>query len=372
MVAALLLLACLGARGAPPPLSDAASLFAKNCAACHGADGDGQGTTRLDRPARSFRDGGFSYGNTEDALLRTITFGIPGTPMPAFESSLSAEERAALAAFVLALGPPVEHVDPESTVIRVGARPVIVRGYLPPIDPEGPGATERPRGLLIGRPEGVTFEYRVDDVRLLGLRQGGFVERRDWTGRGGAALAPLGTVVALVEGGDPRPSFRLAGAGELEARLAGSWIEGQAAGVAYRLERDGVAAAHVREAPRPAGTSAGAGFARTFRIVAERDVELVQRLFAFGDARRADSFATAAPEGTGTTEWTVWRRPDGMHDVFGVALSGDGQSLGAEGGVYALHLRIAAGDEVRVETTLVTAYAWTPEIRARFAAEVRR
>jgi hypothetical protein len=273
---------------------------------------------------------------------------------------------------VLALGPPVERVDPESTVIKVGARPVIVRGLLPPIAPEGAGAIERPRGLLIGRPEGVTFEYRVDDVRLLGLLQGGFVERRDWTGRGGSALAPLGTVVQLVEGGDPRPSFRLAGAGELEAHLEGSWIEGAEAGVSYRLERDGAISARVREAPRPAGTAAGAGFARTFRIVAEREVELVQRLLAEGGARRVDSFATQVPGEARATEWTVWRRPDGMHDVFGVALSAAGPSLAAEGGVYELHLRIAAGDEVRVETTHITAYAWSPEIRARFAAEVAR
>jgi hypothetical protein len=61
-----------------------------------------------------------------------------------------------------------------------------------------------------------------------------------------------------------------------------------------------------------------------------------------------------------------------MHDVFGVALSAAGPSLAAEGGVYELHLRIAAGDELRVETTHITAYAWSPEIRARFAAEVGR
>ena len=366
MSAALLLVALLGARPAPP---DAAALFAANCAACHGADGDGQGTTKLDRPARSFRAGGFSYGNTEDALLRTITFGIPGTPMPAFESSLSAEERLALAGFVLALGPPVERIDPESTVIKVGARPVIVRGLLPPIAPEGAGAIERPRGLLIGRPEGVTFEYRVDDVRLLGLLQGGFVERRDWTGRGGAALAPLGTVVQLVEGGDPRAPFRLADAGELEARLEGSWIDGDEAGVAYRLLRDGTVHAHVREAPRPAGTSAGAGFARTFRIVAERDLRLVQRVFACGEERRVDSFRTGAPDGARAMEWTVWRRADGMHDVIGVGLGADGRSPGAQGGAYELHLALAAGDEARVETVHATAYAWSPEIRARFALE---
>jgi len=45
-------------------------------------------TTELDRPARSFQDGGFSYGNTVDAILRTIVHGIPGTPMPTFDGAL--------------------------------------------------------------------------------------------------------------------------------------------------------------------------------------------------------------------------------------------------------------------------------------------
>jgi mono/diheme cytochrome c family protein len=363
----------LAAAQAPGPagaggIADAGELFAKNCASCHGETGDGRGTTKLDRPARSFRDGGFSYGNTPDALFRTITYGIPGTPMPAFESSLSVAEREALAAHVVSLGPPIEAVDPERTVIRVGARPVIVRGYLPPISA---AATGHPRGLLIGRPEGMTFEYRVDDVRLLGLRQGAFVERRDWTGRGGAALAPLGGVVQLVEGGEPAAPFAARDGVPipLKARLAGSFVEGSEAGLEYRLERDGETLAYVREAPRPAGTSVGAGFARAFRIVADRDVELVQRLFAAGDAERVDSLRTA---GAHPREWTVWRRRDGMHDVVGVELVADGRSYALRHGAYVLELAIAAGDEVRADVTVLTAYEWNDATRARFTAEVTR
>ena len=58
--------------------------------------GDGQGTTKLDRPARSFKDGGFSFGNTKEALSKTIAYGIPGSQMPAFEAALKPEERALL------------------------------------------------------------------------------------------------------------------------------------------------------------------------------------------------------------------------------------------------------------------------------------
>src|SRR6185295_1999320 len=66
----------------------ARGLFAKTCATCHGLDGSGQGPSVLDRPARNFKDGGFSFGNTADAIFNTISSGIPGTPMPAFADAL--------------------------------------------------------------------------------------------------------------------------------------------------------------------------------------------------------------------------------------------------------------------------------------------
>ena len=49
----------------PEELRAAGVTFAELCAPCHGATGDGKGTTVLDRPARSFKDGGFSFGNTK-------------------------------------------------------------------------------------------------------------------------------------------------------------------------------------------------------------------------------------------------------------------------------------------------------------------
>src|SRR5712671_5473375 len=96
-------------QGQPPAPPDvhadhpARTLFLANCAQCHGETGDGKGTTKLDRDARSFQLGGFSYGNTPEALARSITFGIPGTPMPSFEKALKPEERKLLAEYVLLL-----------------------------------------------------------------------------------------------------------------------------------------------------------------------------------------------------------------------------------------------------------------------------
>jgi mono/diheme cytochrome c family protein len=258
----------LAASAAPSVAQDstarAKELFVKNCATCHGETGDGKGATQLDRPARSFMDGGFSFGNTPEALFRTISTGIPGTPMPGFDSSLSEEERRLVASHVVTLGPPIEEVKEEDMVLDVRERPLIVRGLLPSL---GEGLPAHPRGLLVGDPSGITFEYRVDDVRLLALRQGGFVKRTDWTGRGGTPLEPLGKVVHLVEGGRPRATFSLAGGAiPLAARLSGTRVEKERVTVEYHLVRDGIEVAHVAESPRVFATPLGTGFVRHFEI----------------------------------------------------------------------------------------------------------
>jgi len=203
---ALLLAALVAAPiGAPPGdpaaalaggtalAADTGALYVEHCAKCHGEKGDGKGWTELDRPARSFQDGGFSYGNTRGALVRSIRHGIPGTPMPAFpDEVLTAAQRDALADFVIAFGPPGTVVEPGESVLHVVDRPVVVRGMLPPL---GEGDVKVQRGLLVGFPTGTTFEYRVDDVQLRALRQGEFVDRRDWGDRGGLELRPLGQVL---------------------------------------------------------------------------------------------------------------------------------------------------------------------------------
>ncbi len=240
------------------------ALFITNCAPCHGESGDGQGSTQLDRPARSFADGGFSFGNTEEALLRTISTGIPGTPMPGFDQTLDEGQRRALAQLVRALGPPTDDVETLGSQLDVHERPLVVRGKLPPIAEE---TDEHPRGLLIGTPGGLTFQYRTDDVRLLGVRLGDFVQRTDWGGRGGSALEPLGVPVFLCEGGAPRASFERPGAGDLLAKLSGSFVRGREAGLTYRLlEADGRVVATVTERVDALSTSVGSGFARHFRI----------------------------------------------------------------------------------------------------------
>ncbi len=209
LLVALLALAALAGQGAAQdqaPAADAPgrALFENNCASCHGLDGSGQGSAVLDRPARSFKDGGFSFGNTVEAISRTIVSGIPGSPMAGFGTSFSDEQLSDLAGYVRSLGPAETVVDESAAIMVVRDRPLFVRGILPPVVD---GAPLRPRGLLVGGTDGLSFEYRIDDLRLLAVRQGEFVRRTDWSGRGGTPLAPLGKIVHLFEGGDPAPMF---------------------------------------------------------------------------------------------------------------------------------------------------------------------
>ena len=195
------LLAPAGPAGLAPPSFhpgdpqgvgfDTKALYMEHCASCHGESGDGKGSAELDRPARSFLDGGYSYGNTETAVLRSVVHGIPGTPMPAFGESLSEEQQKALANYVIALGPPGTVVEPGSSVLAVGDTPLVVHGLMPALKE---GGRREPRSLVVGFPNGTTFQYRAQTAELQAIRQGDFLDRKDWGGRGGSPLEPLGQI----------------------------------------------------------------------------------------------------------------------------------------------------------------------------------
>jgi mono/diheme cytochrome c family protein len=262
-------------------LLDPAELFARACATCHGLDGSGTGPTVLDRPARNFKEGGFSIGNTPEALFRTITHGIPGSPLPTGEQALSAEQRRVLAEHVLSLGPPQRQVSEEETRLVVGDRPLVVRGILPPLE----GGTDAvPRGLLVGTPDGLTFQYDLDGVRLLAVRAGEFVRRTDWGGRGGTPLEPLGQVVWQAGPEAPRPAWTaryIAGKApdrslRLQllstdvlgdsASLTGALVDADDEGRPLRLD------ATLRESLGAAAAHGLSGFRRTLAVMPERPV----------------------------------------------------------------------------------------------------
>jgi hypothetical protein len=356
------LLACIVVSvlvAAPVRSQDARGLFLLHCASCHGETGDGHGTAKLDRPARSFKEGGFSHGNTVEAIVRTITFGIPGTPMPAAPSVLTEGERNALAEYVLSLGPPPDPVTVTDTVLRVADRPTIARGKLPPI---AEGLPERVRGLLVGLPAGLSFEYRVDDARLLGVRQGGFVERADWRSRGGDPLKPLGALLWLSGNGDPGPIFRRAEPESvLQAHLRSTSVESGRPVITYELVEPGApiaprVVALVGEMPTALRGSAGSGFSRHFGI----ESEIALRLRA----------AEAGPKlvASGLT-WCVRQRGDGSTEAVSVRGLLPGEVLTPNDGALEVALRAGEKHSRDIELSVVLAATWDDAQQARWLAE---
>ena len=269
------LLACLALGGQDTPdvtepqdlpqdLQQAHATFVELCAPCHGVNGDGKGTTELDRPARSFADGGFSFGNTSEALFRTLKSGIPGTPMPAFSGQVPDERLRELARLVQFLGPGGEPEPPKGTELVVKDRPLIVRGHFPALEGE---ESDILRGLLIGEPSGMSFQYAADDVRLLCVRLGGFVDRQDWGGRGGTPLKPLGKVIYSPI--DPlRPgAWRRSGGDYLRPRLRATSTANGKAKIEYELvDSKGAVLATCVESPRMISTSHGSGYAISYVV----------------------------------------------------------------------------------------------------------
>jgi len=261
---------------AAPVVQQSASgkeIYAVQCALCHGEKGDGDGLVKLDRPARSFLQGGFSFGNTPEAIYRTISNGIGGTPMPGFRDSLSEQERRAVTDYVIAFGPEQIVVKEGATVLSVGDRPQAIRGSFPAV---ADGVAMTPRGLLVGGLDGLSFQYDASDLRLLAVRQGAFVDRADWGDRGGAALKPLGQTIFLFADGAPTATWWTEDAEgnslPYRAQLQATEIREEVVWVEYKLFLGEEHQATVRESGKAVHYAGWSGFRRTFEIVSASDV----------------------------------------------------------------------------------------------------
>jgi high-affinity iron transporter len=87
-----------------PDLARAATLFQANCAACHGAQGRGDGPAArgMDPAPSNFHDAARMDKRSIYGLYSTVTLGVNGTPMRAF-TEFSESDRWALAFFVSGL-----------------------------------------------------------------------------------------------------------------------------------------------------------------------------------------------------------------------------------------------------------------------------
>jgi high-affinity iron transporter len=94
-----------------PSLSRGEALYAEGCAICHGPAGQGDGVraAELDPQPASFKDPGRLPDFSPYRVYNALTFGVPGTAMPAFE--LQPQERWDLAFYVLRLGHTDEPAD---------------------------------------------------------------------------------------------------------------------------------------------------------------------------------------------------------------------------------------------------------------------
>jgi mono/diheme cytochrome c family protein len=103
-VAALFVLAvALVALAAPAAAEDAAKVFAKSCAPCHGKEG-APNAVFAKQGVRSFKDEAWQKAATDAQVEKSIREGKKGTMMASFENALSAEEIKALVAYIRKLG----------------------------------------------------------------------------------------------------------------------------------------------------------------------------------------------------------------------------------------------------------------------------
>lgn len=121
-------------------------LFAKRgCVECHGAQGAGDGPAAAQLKdawgnavtPRDLTHGPLKWGNTPKDIYRTLAFGIPGTPMPAYEQTFTKDQLWALVHYIKSIQLPLPKdynpSSPKRNLISV-AKPA---GALP-TDPKDP------------------------------------------------------------------------------------------------------------------------------------------------------------------------------------------------------------------------------------------
>jgi mono/diheme cytochrome c family protein len=115
------------------------TVYQKACAACHGetGNGKGQGAMPLDPKPRDFtaalykfRSTGLGDLPTDADLLKTVTNGVPGTQMPSFAHTLTAQERADVVAYIKKVSPDFDAAEEEPAVIEIPEAPATTAEFV--------------------------------------------------------------------------------------------------------------------------------------------------------------------------------------------------------------------------------------------------
>ena len=178
-----------------PDLARGAALYTAHCAACHGAEGRGDGPAAkgLSPAPANFRDAERMAGRSVYGLYNSITLGVDGTAMTAFHQ-LSEEDRWALAFFAAKVGADAERLAqgeklwksgtardafpdlagvtslaPAEQGRRHGEEAVLVQAYL----------VAHPEALAAGRPPPIAYARESLARALASYRAGDVAAARD-------------------------------------------------------------------------------------------------------------------------------------------------------------------------------------------------
>ena len=100
-------------------------LYGQQCVACHGADGMGSGPAAgaLNPPPRNFhKNEGWKNGRKPSMVFKTLKEGLAGSSMASY-GSLPADQRWALAHYLISLGPKPLPTDSAADLAKIGIDP---------------------------------------------------------------------------------------------------------------------------------------------------------------------------------------------------------------------------------------------------------
>jgi mono/diheme cytochrome c family protein len=84
--------------------SDGKALFASKCAMCHGADGMAK-EMWAKKGMKNMSDPAWQKENSDEAIMKAMTDGIPDKKMPAYKDKLSKDDTEALLKYIRTLAP---------------------------------------------------------------------------------------------------------------------------------------------------------------------------------------------------------------------------------------------------------------------------